>query len=164
MSLTEYTILLAEDQDDDVFMVERAFDKLSVLNPLQVVKDGEEAREYLAGDGPFADRSRYPFPCLVLLDLNLPKRTGLEVLEWLNGQPALKRTPVVVLTGSKDNADIIRAYTLGARAYLVKPVGLVDLFEMVKPVRMHWMMTPGNEEFSGAGARSSAAPLRRPGP
>lgn len=157
MNLADYTILLAEDQADDVFLVRRAFEKLSVLNPLAVVRDGEEAIDYLAGKGPFANRARHPLPCLILLDLYLPRRTGLEVLEWLKQQPELRPIPVVVLTGSKESEDVIRAYTLGASSYLVKPVGLVDFFDMVKPVHMHWMMTPEKEELSPAYSRTSTS-------
>ena len=139
MNLPHYTVLLAEDNSTDALMVQRAFKKANLLNPVQVVDDGDKAVAYLAGDGPYADREKYPLPVLLLLDLKLPRRSGLEVLEWLRQQPAIKRLPVVVLTSSKENADINRAYDLGANSYLVKPVDFDPLLEMVKTLGLYWV-------------------------
>src|SRR5262245_28825507 len=114
-------VLYAEDEDNDVFLMRRAFERAGVENALQVVGDGTKAIQYLSGAGEFADRRRFPMPCLVLLDLNLPRRSGLEVLKWLREQPALQELPVVMLTSSLQDCDIGSAYNLGANGYLVKP-------------------------------------------
>ncbi len=140
MNLPHYTVLLAEDNSTDALMVQRAFKKANLLNPIQVVDDGDKAVAYLAGDGPYADREQHPLPVLLLLDLKLPRRSGLEVLEWLKQQRAIKRLPVVVLTSSQENADINRAYDLGANSYLVKPVDFDPLLEMVKTLGLYWVV------------------------
>jgi DNA-binding response OmpR family regulator len=103
------------------------------------VLDGEEAVVYLAGEGRYADRLRYPLPGLVLLDLKLPRRSGLEVLQWLREQQVLRRLPVVVLSSSREATDIDRAYDLGANSYLVKPVGSDALLGMVRAMDGYWL-------------------------
>ena len=105
---------------------------------------------YLAGEGPFADRQRHPFPVLVLLDLKLPRRSGLEVLEWIRAQTGLKRLPVVVLTSSKEATDVNRAYDLGANSYLVKPVGFDSLLELVKSLEVYWLILNQKPDVSAA--------------
>lgn len=133
-------ILLVEDNPDDVLLIKRAFRRARIVNPLQVVTDGEAAMAYLAGEPPYEDRESYPLPLLVLLDLKLPKRSGLEVLAWLRAQILLKRLPVVVLTASRETPDINKAYDLGANSYLVKPVAFEDLVEMVKTLGLYWLI------------------------
>lgn len=140
MERDTFAVLLVEDNPDDVLLIQRAFRNGKVVNPLKVVTDGEQAVEYLAGRGRFADRSDNPLPSLMLLDLKLPRMSGLEVLEWLRGQPILKRLRVVVLTSSKEPKDINRAYELGANSYLVKPVAFESLVEMVKSLDLYWML------------------------
>ncbi len=135
-----YTVLLVEDDPDDVILTQRAFKKASVANPLHVVTDGEEAVAYLSGQGRFADRAEHPLPMLLLLDLKLLRRSGLEVLEWLRAQPGLRRLPVVVLTSSKESRDVNRAYDLGVNSYLVKPVAFDSLQEMVQSLGFYWLM------------------------
>jgi CheY-like chemotaxis protein len=135
---TSTTILVVEDDANDVLLIRRAFRKAEILNPLQVASDGDAAVDYLAGRPPFDDRDQHPLPVLVLLDLKLPRRSGLEVLEWLRKQPGLKRLPVVVLTSSRETRDVNRAYDLGASSYLVKPVGFDTLLDMVKSVHHYW--------------------------
>ena len=110
------------------------------MNPVQVVDDGDKAVAYLSGQGPYADWDQYPLPVLLLLDLKLPRRSGLEILEWLCRQEGLKRLPVVVLTSSKESADVNRAYDLGANSYLVKPVDFDPLLEMVKTLGLYWVV------------------------
>ena len=117
----EATILLAEDDPNDVFFMKRAFEKAQLPNPLVVVSDGEETIRYLKGEGVYADRARYPLPGLLLLDLRMPRRGGFEVLDWLRRQPGLKRLMTVVLTSSAESPDINHAYDLGANSYLLKP-------------------------------------------
>ena len=140
MNVSHQTILLAEDNSTDALMVQRAFKKAHLMNPVHVVDDGDKAVAYLSGNGVYADREKYPLPVLMLLDLKLPRRSGLEVLEWLRQQEGLKRLPVVVLTSSKESSDVNRAYDLGANSYLVKPVDFDPLLEMVKTLGLYWVV------------------------
>lgn len=121
------TLLVAEDNSDDVFLLKEAFQKSHVSLVFHAVRDGLEAMAYLKGDGAFADRGSYPLPDVLLLDLNMPRCNGFEVLEWLRQQPGLKTIATHVLTASARPADVQRAYDLGARSYLVKPTRIDDL-------------------------------------
>ncbi|OUL23432.1 response regulator [Nostoc sp. 106C] len=133
-------ILLVEDNPKDVLLMQRALRKANIFNSLQVVNDGDAAVLYLSGKEPYSDRILYPLPVLILLDLKLPRRSGHEVLMWLRQQPVLKRIPVVVLTSSKEYADINLVYDLGVNAYIVKPVAFNDLVEIVKTLNLHWII------------------------
>lgn len=135
------TLLIVEDDPYDVKLIKRAIKKARILNPVQTIEDGEAAIAYLAGQSPFDDRSHYPLPVLMLLDLKLPKKDGFEILQWLRGQPALGRLPVVVLTSSNQSRDVNRAYDLGANSYLVKPVGSDALVDMLKTLELFWLIT-----------------------
>lgn len=121
MTTHPYTILLVEDNDDDVFIFKRAYKQAQLTHQVQVVTDGQEALDYLEGKGAFADREKYPLPFLVLLDLKLPLKHGLEVLQTIRQHPRLSGLCVVVLTSSAEARDILRAQELGAQAFLVKP-------------------------------------------
>ena len=134
------SILLVEDDGNDIILIKRAFKKAKTINPLKVVTDGEEAINYLKGEGKYTDRIQYPLPVLILLDLKLPLKSGFEVLEWLKKQEGLKRIPVVILTSSSESKDINLAYDLGANTYLVKPVHFEDLIEMLKTLGFYWMI------------------------
>lgn len=149
MSTNSYTILLVEDEPNDVFLFERAFRKLNLSGNLQVASDGEAAISYLTGEGEYADRERYPIPSLVLLDLKLPRISGLEILSWLRQQPGLKRLLVVVLSSSKETIDINRAYDLGANSYLVKPVAFGTLVNIVKTLDLYWLAFNERPEIPG---------------
>ena len=149
MSSREYAVLLAEDDANDVLLIQRAFQKTNIANPLRVVRDGEEALAYLSGQEPYADRDRHPLPMLLLLDLKLPRKSGFEVLQWLRQQSSLKRLPVVVLTSSNQNPDINKAFDLGANSYLVKPGGLDSLLELVKNLDMYWLILNEKPELNG---------------
>jgi CheY-like chemotaxis protein len=138
--LDKCPILLAEDEQNDVFLIKRAFQKAQLLNPIRVVSDGQEAISYLRGDGDYADRTRFPLPTLVLLDLKMPRMGGFDVISWVRQQPGLKRLPLVVLTSSRDGPDINRAYELGANTYLVKPVEFDGLVEMMKKLSLYWFI------------------------
>ena len=140
MSTEQDTILLVEDNPKDVLLMQRALRKANIANPLQVVNDGDAAVLYLSGVEAYSDRCRYPLPVLILLDLKLPRRSGAEVLMWLRQQPELKRLPVVVLTASKEYADINHIYDLGVNAYIVKPVAFNNLVEIVKTLNVHWII------------------------
>lgn len=136
---TENIILLVEDNLKDVFLIQRAFRKAEILSPIKVVNDGDAAVDYLSGESLYSDRTAYPLPALVLLDLKLPRRSGSEVLNWIRQQPGLKRLPVVVLTSSREYADINQVYDLGANAYIVKPPDFEHLVEILKTLNLHWM-------------------------
>ena len=147
MDTTLATLLLVEDDPNDVMLFCRAKDKAKLANPLQVVSDGDAAIAYLGGQGQYADRSVYPFPTLMLLDLKLPRKSGLEVLEWLRQQNGIHRLPVVVMTSSKESADVGKAYDLGANSYLVKPVAFDTLLAMVRALGMYWLILNENPEL-----------------
>jgi CheY-like chemotaxis protein len=133
------TILLAEDREDDVVLVQRAFEKGRVLNPLFVVRDGQEAIDYLTGIFPFSDRVRFPMPALLLLDLKMPRADGFDVLRWLKTQPGLASLRVVVLTSSEDVRDVSKAYQLGANSFLVKPLDFHNTVAMVETITDFWL-------------------------
>ncbi|WP_088889918.1 response regulator [Leptolyngbya ohadii] len=135
----ENTILLVEDNPKDVFLVQRALRKAQVTSPLQVVNDGDAAVQYLSGEAPYSDRTAYPLPVFVLLDLKLPRRSGAEVLRWIRQQPHLRRLPVVVLTSSREYADVNGVYDLGANAYIVKPPDFDEFVEILKTLNLHWI-------------------------
>jgi CheY-like chemotaxis protein len=132
-------ILLVEDNDDDVIFMTRAFKNAEIAQPLQIVNDGQQAIDYLAGAEAFADRARFPLPRLVLLDLQLPRKNGLEVLKWIREQPALQTLPVLVVSTSRETSDIESAYRLGANCYLVKPSTVGELMEMMKAFKAFWL-------------------------
>jgi CheY-like chemotaxis protein len=138
------TILLVEDNEDDVVFMRRAIRHADVTESVQVVTDGQEAIDYLAGAGKYADRQQHPLPRIVLLDLKLPRRGGLEVLEWIRQQRQLSRIIVLVLSTSRERSDIVRAYELGANAFLVKPPAYQQLAEMVEAIKIFWL---GFNEF-----------------
>ena len=131
-------VLLAEDNDDDVFLMKRAFERARILSRLCVVRDGVEAMDYLQGTGQFSDRSRYPLPCLCLLDIKMPKMNGFDVLRQIREHPATRRLPVVFLTSSNQRCDIDQAYDLGANSYLVKPPDADSLHAMLQSLQGYW--------------------------
>jgi CheY-like chemotaxis protein len=135
------TVLLVEDDPNDVALTERAFERAGFTNPLQIVGDGEQAIAYLSGEARYADRARYPLPMLVLLDLKLPRRSGFDVLAWIRGAPTVRRVPVIVLTSSQQSPDINRAYDVGANSYLVKPVAFEQLLSLVQTLGFYWITT-----------------------
>ena len=142
------TILLVEDERNDVFFLEYAFQAAGITNPLQVVDDGQQAIDYLAGTAKFANRAQYPLPCLVVLDLKLPVKMGLDVLRWIRQEPPLQTLLVIVLTSSPDPYDIDEAYRLGARSYLVKPLSMNERLEVAKAIKHYWL---GLNEFPRLG-------------
>jgi CheY-like chemotaxis protein len=141
-------ILLADDDENDVLLMRRAFNKAHLANSLHTVADGEEAIAYLEGQEKFADRGQFPLPGLLLLDLKMPRKNGFEVLRWIRSHPALKRMLVIILTSSKETRDINRAYELGANSYLVKPPDFQDLIKMIKSVEDYWIMLNQQPELA----------------
>jgi CheY-like chemotaxis protein len=132
------TILQVEDDPSAVAFLNHAMKKAEVVNPIQVVTDGQHAIDYLKGAGRFADREQFPMPCLVLLDLNLPHVMGFEVLRWIRQQPGMA-VPVVILSSSADNVDMRTAYRLGANAFLTKPSEPSLLQDMVNAIKAFWL-------------------------
>jgi CheY-like chemotaxis protein len=133
------TILLVEDDPNDVFLMKRALKGAAITNPLQIAEDGQQAIDYLAGSGSFADRTTFPIPSLVFLDLKLPYKGGFEVLEWIRTQPSIDSTLVVVLTSSSEEKDIKECYRLGAKSFLVKPPTQAMLSELMLSLKDYWM-------------------------
>ena len=132
--------LFVEDEPDDILLITRAINKANFKSPIINVNDGEQALAYLKGDPPYDDREKTPLPALILLDLKLPRTSGFEILSWIREQPATQCIPVVVLTSSKDSADIRRAYEIGANSYLVKPVVPDDVQNMIKTLGLYWLV------------------------
>jgi CheY-like chemotaxis protein len=133
------TILLVEDDASDAALLCRAFEKANVLNPIVHLKDGDSALGYLAGAGVYQDRSKFPLPALILLDLKLPGTTGLQLLQWMRVQPEIRRIPVVVLTSDEDPKTINAAYDLGANSYLLKTGDLDRIAYVVETIQRYWM-------------------------
>jgi len=132
MTAAPTTVLHVEDDPNDTLLLQHACRKAGMVFDLQAVSDGDQAIAYLRGANDFSDRHKYPLPQLILLDLKMPRVSGFDVLAWLRSDDSLKELPVVVLTSSNHDADIKRAYDLGAKSYLVKPVGFEALVELVK--------------------------------
>jgi two-component system response regulator len=130
-------ILQVDDDANDVFLLQHAMTKAGVKNPIQVVTDGQQAIDYLRGAGKFADRAKFPLPCLILLDLKLPYVMGLDVLKWIRQQPRVSL--VVMLTASGNDADIAAAYRLGANAFMTKPSESGKFEDMVKALKDFWL-------------------------
>ena len=135
----EKVVLCVDDDEDSVFLLKRAMDKAGPAYSMRVASDGQIAIDYFKGSGKFQDRETYPLPCLVLLDLKLPGRSGLEVLQWIRSDAGLL-VPVVILSSSQDEVDISTAYKLGANAYLLKPSDMDQLLEMAKMIAGFWLM------------------------
>jgi DNA-binding response OmpR family regulator len=139
MSSVINPILLVEDNADDVFFLRRALKAKNVDVPVVLMSDGREAIRYLSGENDYANRSVHPLPRLVLLDLQLPYFTGLQVLEWARKQAVVKRIPIVIFSSSSQASDIEQAYELGANSYLVKPTDVAELGRIVETLRVYWL-------------------------
>lgn len=133
-------ILLVEDNPDDVALTLRALKKNNIANEVIVAKDGVEALDYLFGTGAYAGRDATKVPAVILLDLKLPKVDGLEVLESLRKDERTKLAPVVVLTSSKEEQDLVRSYKLGANSYIRKPVDFTQFSEAVRQLGLYWLV------------------------
>ncbi|RPH48146.1 MAG: response regulator [Planctomycetota bacterium] len=129
--------LLAEDNEADVLFLKRAIEQTRTELPLVVVIDGQETIDYLSGRGAYADRARYPMPSVLLLDLKMPRKSGLEVLEWMKAE-GLESPKVIVMTSSDQPEEVRRAYDLGAVAYIVKPASLGILRKIVQDLASFW--------------------------
>lgn len=138
MEIKDFTVLLVEDELNDIFLVKRAFKIAHLENPLQVVTDGEEATRYLSGEGKYADREAFPLPKLIVMDIKMPRMTGFEVLEWIKHDGKIRRIPVVIVSSSDRPQDIDRAYELGANAYMVKPMDYHAVERLFESITHYW--------------------------
>ena len=134
-----HDILIAEDNDNDLELTVAALAERNLANRLVVVRDGVETLEYLECKGPYSDRKNGN-PAVILLDIKMPRMDGIEVLEKIKQIPALKNIPVVMLTSSREDRDLSRAYELGVNAYVVKPVGFADFVDAVKQIGTFWAL------------------------
>ena len=132
-------VLVAEDEESDALILRRVFAMAKVPNPLIIVRDGQEAVDYLSGTAPYDNRSIHPLPGLLLLDLKMPRMTGFDVLGWLAIRPEYAGLPAVVLSSSSLDSDQVLARRLGAREYFIKPQDLSEFVKLVQRIQAHWL-------------------------
>jgi CheY-like chemotaxis protein len=151
-------ILHVDDDQNDVLLMQIALEQAGVTNSIQSVNDGQTAIDYLDGKGQYADRTVFPLPAVVLLDLKMPRKGGLEVLQWIRAQPILKRTVVLILSASGHAIDVDAAYEHGANAYLVKPATLDERNRLIGAIKEFWLVwntspsrEPSGPEIPGVG-------------
>jgi len=131
-------VLYAEDDDNDAFLMKRAFRLAAIPNPLRIAGDGQQAIEYFTGTGQYSNGVEHPRPCLVLLDLKMPLKSGLDVLKWIRADAAAM-IPVLMLSSSNQSSDIAQAYVAGANAFLIKPGNPAELLTMVRGIKRFWL-------------------------
>lgn len=153
-------ILLVDDNPHDVVLIRLAFRRVGIIDTIHLVKDGVEAMRYIKGEGAYADRHQFPTPTLVLLDLKMPQTSGFEVLQWVRNQSCLSNVVVVVMSGSRNDADIDRAYALGANHYLVKPSRFEEMVKMMESLKDYTAWSKGSK--AGGSRPISHPPLGRP--
>lgn len=151
-------VLLVDDREDDVVLTEQAFARATVPNQLIAVRDGAEAIAYLQGEGRFVNRAEFPLPDLLLLDINMPKVDGFDVLKWVRSNPELSNLRVVMLTTSDQMNDIDKAYSLGVNSYVVKPVKFNSFVELIGFLLRFWFE---NSRAPNLPVSQPAAALRR---
>lgn len=132
-------ILLVEDDPMDIELTLDAFDEIEMKSTVHVARGGREGLDYLRGTGAYADRARYPLPDIILLDLKMPDVDGHAVLREVKATPGIRRLPVVVLTSSKEEGDLITSYDNGANSYLVKPISFNGFLEVVETIAQYWL-------------------------
>jgi CheY-like chemotaxis protein len=147
-----FTVLLVEDDLNDIFLVKRAFKIAQIPTPLQVVTDGLEAMAYLKGSGKYGDRGSFPLPHLIVMDIQMPRKSGFEVLEWVkqNSNRPLRRIPIVIVSSSDNPDDVNRAYELGANAYMVKPVNFRAVEHLFSSITHYWGLECAKPELQPA--------------
>jgi len=133
-------ILLVEDNPNDLELALRALTKAKITNRIQIARDGEEALQFVFGEGPYAGRKLSDGPQVILLDLKLPKIDGLEVLKRIKGDPRTRKIPVVILTSSKEQRDVVESYDLGVNSYIVKPVNFEQFTKAVGDLGFYWLL------------------------
>ena len=133
------TILIVDDDENDIFFAKRAFTEINVHCTFQVLKNGQEAVDYLSGYGPYADRQKFPLPMMILMDLKMPVMDGFQVLEWLRQRPGIKVIPTLVFSSSDIPSDITRAYELGANSFMTKSVTYDGLLLKLQTLSQYWL-------------------------
>jgi CheY-like chemotaxis protein len=136
---TKDVVLLADDSDDDIALFKRAYVAAGIDSRLRVVRDGDEVIAYLKGEARFHDRARYPLPGLLILDVNMPRKDGFEVIQWVRHQSQFKSLKIVVLTSSGDRSDAKKAYAAGANTFVVKSMELQEFVRQLKEIKSHWI-------------------------
>ncbi len=152
------TILLADDSEDDLLLTRIAFQKAGVENPLREVHNGEEAIAYLKGEAPFNDRQQFPLPMILLMDLNMPRKNGFDVLSWLRAQKGLKRLTVIIFSASMRPEDVTKAFDYGADSFLLKPSSLDELTRTIKAIANWSSYTHFPSLTAGTDTQSSETP------
>ncbi len=132
-------ILIADDDEDDLLLIADAFEEARLTNPIDFVKDGEELMQYLRKEGQYAGTDDIPLPGIILLDLNMPKKDGRTALKEIREDPKLHKIPIIVLTTSKSEEDILKTYDLGVNSFITKPVTFDRLVEVVRVLRKYWI-------------------------
>jgi CheY-like chemotaxis protein len=148
METKQFTVLLVEDDINDIFLVKRAFKMARLETPLQVVTDGQQAVHYLSGEGKYADREVHPWPQLIVMDIKMPRMTGFEVLHWIKEDGPLRRIPVVIVSSSDRPEDINQAYELGANAYMVKPMDFRAVEHLFESITHYWGLACAKPEVA----------------
>ena len=151
MKITHAPVLFVENDPTDVMLVRRAFERAQLDIRMVAVSDGAEAIAYLRGDGRYARRVDHPLPVMLLVDLKMPPPAGIELIRWVRAQPEIKRLPIVVLSSSRDFADVNRAYDAGASSYLVKPVAFDALQKMLTTFGHYWLNFNTPPRLAGEG-------------
>lgn len=134
------TILIAEDDPNDALLIKRAFVKSGITSSVQIASDGEEAISYLSGSTKYADRNAFPFPDFFITDLKMPRKSGFDVLQWLKSHEECFVVPIIVLSSSRQEDDIRRAYRLGANCYFTKPADFGELQNLVRRIYDYWLV------------------------
>jgi CheY-like chemotaxis protein len=135
----ERFVLLAEDDENDVTFARRSFAQAEISAPLHVVEDGQEVIDFLSGTGKYSDRDRHALPSLLMLDLKMPRKTGMEVLKWIREQERLRGLPIIIFSSSVHPAEIEAAYRIGANAFVVKPSGAPERTELARMIKGFWL-------------------------
>ena len=135
-----FPILIAEDDENDALILKRALRKAGFNNAFHVSKDGADVVSYMRGEAPYGDREKYRFPRILITDLKMPRMDGFELLEWIQSHPQCSLIPRLVLSASNQQADVQRAYRLGANSYLMKPSSFERLVEMLQTILQYWQM------------------------
>lgn len=137
--MNQHSILHVEDDDDDFFFVQRAAKTIGLTCKITRACDGQEALDYLSGEGSFSNRKEFPIPSLVLLDMKLPRMMGMEVLRWIRANPELRSLVVIVFSSSPVTNDVDNAYDLGVNSFLVKPSGMDKFEHVLRLIRDYWL-------------------------
>ena len=153
----QHTILIVDDDENDIFFVKRAFTEINVHCTFQMLKNGQEVVDYLQGHGEYANREKYPLPMMILMDLKMPIMDGFQVLAWLRTRPGIRVIPTIVFSSSDLATDITRAYELGANSFMTKSVTYDGLLLKLQTLSQYWLEHCKHPQVAEADASSRAA-------